>query len=121
MRIRTLMISAVALLLALIPKVYATDEVNVLEFPNRLGEMLGIPLFAAQLLASTILLALFLFPTLLLTKNILAHLSIGLMVFGFCVAIGWLPVWIFIIFCLFLGLMYAEILADAFGTGGGAR
>ena len=99
------------LILALtIQTVYAdADDVNVLDFPKQLSERLTIPLFAAQILASLIIMSFFLLPTLLLTRgqSVFAPLVIGIGSVGFCVAIGWFPVWLFVLICMLIALMYA--------------
>jgi len=98
--------------LLLIYPVHATEEVDLTDFPKQLSKRLNIPLFAAQLLTSGLFLALFLFPTLLLTKNVLAHLMIGLIIMGFCVAMGWLHYWFILVTMVVVALMFSGKVRD---------
>lgn len=84
--------------------------VDLSTFPQELATFLNIPVFASQLLTSTIILCFTLFPTLMLTRarnQTISVLLVGLTTMGFLIAVGWLPVWIFAIVCLFAGLLYA--------------
>jgi len=101
--------------LLLIYPVDATgEEVDLADFPKQLSERLNIPLFAAQILTSGLFLALFLFPTLMLTKNVFAHLMIGFTILSFCVAMGWLPVFLMIMFVLVVVAMMAGKIKEVF-------
>jgi len=113
-------------LLAFILPAYASDdEVNMMDLPKYLSEKLGLPTsgdyFAGKILAGIIVLMMFLLPSLVISRRPYAQIFAGLTGLAFTVALGWMPVWIFVIICLILGLMYAQILADAFGRvrGGG--
>jgi len=105
--------------LLLIYPVHATEEVDLADFPKQLSKKLNIPLFAAQLLTSGLFLALFLFPVFILTKNILAHLMIGFIIMGFCIAMGWLPYWFFLIIIMIVALMYSGKMRDWISGGVG--
>jgi len=96
----------------LIYPAYASEEVDLADFPKQLSKKLNIPLFAAQLLTSGLFLALFLFPTLLLTKNVLAHLMIGLIIMGFCIAMGWLHYWFILVTLVVVALMFSGKVRD---------
>jgi len=98
----------------LIYPVHATEEVDLADFPNQLSKRLNIPLFAAQILTSGLFLALFLFPTLMLTKNVFAHLMVGFTILSFCVAMGWLPVFLMIMFVLVVVAMMAGKIKEVF-------
>jgi len=112
-------------LLVMIPNVYATeddDTVNLSEFPLKLSEMMTIPLFAAELLASSIILALFLLPTVFACSQFkkdvaLPTIFMGFGALGFNIAMGWLPYWFLIVVALLVALLFA---ADMKGwiTGG---
>jgi hypothetical protein len=82
------------------------DKVVFSEFATRLGLALGIGEFAGGLLATSLVMALFLFPTLILVKGkanqLYAILFVGFSVMGVCVTIGWLPYWIFLIIILII-------------------
>jgi len=116
-----MLLFAVLLLVSLIlvPNVYATDDVDLDEFDDYLAEKLNIALFPAQLLASAIILAVCLFPTLLLTRNILAHLMMGLIAMGICIALGFLPYWLLLIICMITALMFSGKIRD--WVSGGSR
>lgn len=101
-------------LLVLIPNVYAADDdaVNLSEFPLRVSEMMTIPLFAAQLLSSSIILCLFLLPTVFacskFNKDVtIPSLFVGIGALGFCIAMGWLPYWFLLVLCLLVALIFA--------------
>jgi len=88
--------------LALIPTVYADDPVNLSDLPQQLATQLTIPLFAGQILASSIILALFLLPTVFACSKfgkdvIFPSLFMGFLSLSFCIAVGWLPTWILLI------------------------
>jgi len=92
------------------------ENVNLSDFPAQLAEKLNIGLFPAQILASAIILGIFLFPTLLLTKgrNLAAALFVGLTALGFCTAIGWLPVFILLLLVLLTALLSGKKLMEIF-------
>jgi len=92
----------------------SSDTVNLQNFPQQLATALGVSLFVAQILASTILLCLVLFPSIMVAGYfggsgavLYAILIVGLPVSGVCVGLGWLPVWIFLVTCLLIALMFA--------------
>lgn len=110
------------LVLGFVPSVYAQDEdIDVSALPQELSERLNIPLFAAELLMSGIFLALFLFPTLLLTRNYMAHLVMGLTTMGFCIAMGWLPIWILLVIVIMIAMLFSGKIREWItgGLGGG--
>ena len=91
--------------------VYALEDEDVVDFsqiPAKIAEALNIPLFPAQLITSCILMSIFLFPTLLLTRNAMAHLSVIVMTMGVCIALTWLPTWFLFIFCLLTALLFGS-------------
>lgn len=97
------------------PSPPSSDVVNLAMFPNQLALNLGVSLFVGQLLASTILLCLFLFPTMMIAgyfgrsgSVFPAILIVGLSIMGVCVALTWLPVWVFAIVALLIGLLFAD-------------
>jgi len=90
-----------------------SEAINLMDFPTQLATQLGIPTFAGQILASSIILALFMFPTLFLTRNFKIPASLSILIMGFismslCVALGWLPIWTFMIISLVIALLYAK-------------
>jgi hypothetical protein len=109
------------ILFSLCISVYAIEDddvVDISKLPNKIAEALHAPLFAGQILASAIPFGLICFPPFLLTKNSMAHVSAIILSLSFSIAIGWLPVWIFLILCLLIGLMFAGQMRD-FITGRG--
>jgi len=111
---------------AVTPNVYATEEdeaVNLSEFPVKLSELMTIPLFAAQLLASSIVLALFLLPTVFacskFSKDVtIPALLVGFGALGFCIAMGWLPYWFLLVLALVVALLFAGSMRDWIGGKG---
>lgn len=125
MNTKTILILTFILTLSFIPQVYADEEnVNLMDLPKQLSERLGLPTsgdyFAGKLLASMILLIIFLFPTLFLCARfnkdvVFPAIFVGLTVLGFCVALGWFPVWSFVLIILLVAIIYANTLANIFG------
>ena len=105
---KLLILSFFLLSLALVLPVYAEGEISLTDLPTKLAEQLDISLFAGQILASGIMLMLFLLPTLVMTKNQLAPLFAGLVALGITIALGWLPVYLFAILTLLIALMFAN-------------
>lgn len=95
----------------LIHVVYGADyDFDLPSVPQQLANRMGMSLFAGQILMSVITISLFTLPVLFLTKgkNIMVSLVIGILAMGFCVAIGWLGVWILLVVILFIGLLFAS-------------
>lgn len=87
------------------------EPVDISQFPTQLAEALNISLFGAQLLASSITMLIFLLPIILIARKKDAALITtltGFSVLGFLVAVGWLPVWNFVIILLLIGLMFSN-------------
>lgn len=93
-----------------------SEGVNLTEFPQGLATQLGIDLFPAQILASIIFLSLVMLPVLLFTKgkNMAATIIFGLGSLGFCVALGWCPIWIFTIITLTLAFLFGKNIIGVF-------
>jgi len=108
----------ILLVLTHIPFVYAPDGIDLSEIPQRLADSMNVPLLAGQLLASALILAMFLFPTLLLTNKYnsqsVAVLIMGVSVMGFLIAVSWLPYWFLLIIVLIVALMYSGKMRDFF-------
>ena len=107
-----------------IPIVYAADEdvVNLPDFPQKLCDALGMPanLFAGRLLASSIVLALFLLPTVFACSRfnkdvVIPSLFVGVMSLSFCIALEWLPVWIFVLVAFLIALMFSDKITGVIG------
>ena len=90
------------------------DVVDISKLPNKLAEALNMPLFAGQILASAIPFCLICFPTFLLTKNSIAHISSIILMLSLTVAFGWMPYWILLLLALIIAFMYANQLKGVF-------
>lgn len=91
--------------------------VDLSTFAQALSTALGIDLFPAQILCTTIIMVLALGPTLLLTRNKIAHLMVGFLVLSFCVAMAWLPVWIFAMVVLLISFLFGSQVLGALKHG----
>lgn len=98
---------------------YAEGEVDLSKFPERLSEMLGINEFAGELLASTLLMALFLFPAMMLARGKVSQeyviLFVGFSVMGISIALGWLPYFMLLIIVMLVALLYAGKMREWIG------
>lgn len=93
-----------------------TEDVDISQFPSKLAEALNIPLFAGQLMASGLIMAFFLLPTLVLTrgKNVIAVIFMGFMAMSICIALTWLPYWILIVISLLIAWLYSGKISERF-------
>lgn len=113
-------------LLVMIPNVYAVeddDTVNLSEFPLKLSEMMTIPLFAAELLASSIILTLFVLPVVFACSKFgkdvtIPALLVGFGALGFNIAMGWLPYWFLLVLALLVALLFAGSMRGWIGGKG---
>jgi hypothetical protein len=87
-----------------------SETVNLTGFPQYLADALGTNLFAGQILASLIVMMLFIIPLAILTKgrNWAILVIAGLGSLGFCTAMLWFPVWMMAIICLLIAVLWAE-------------
>jgi hypothetical protein len=104
-------------LISSIPSVYAAEDdgVNFMDFPQYLSEAIGIPVFAAQLLISTILLFAVLLPCAIWAKSSLVAIIVGFSMMGILVALQWLPYWFLLLIALIVALIYAKELKGSVG------
>jgi len=110
------------LILTLITPIQANTEINFSNIPTQLSEQLGIPIFAGQILASSILMFIPLLCISLLARGRhkhawVAEMFTGFMFLSFSVALGWCPYWLLIILTLLVALMFAGQMRDLI-TGG---
>lgn len=93
--------------LSLIAPCYASngEGVDMMDFPQKLSDALGIPVLASQLLISAIFLFAFLLPC--ASKNPLVPLMIGLPLMGFLIAMNWLPFWLMLLVVMIVAILYA--------------
>lgn len=120
----TWVLLVLACLLLFVSPVFAasSDVVNLQNFPQQLATALGVPLFVSGILASVILLCFILFPAIMLAGYfggrssggavLYIILVIGLPISGACVGLGWLPVWLFAILALVVGLLFASKITE---------
>lgn len=101
-------------------KLFAAD-IDLDQIPQRLGDALGIETFPAGILATLILLMVFLIPIIIIArKNVtMAILIVGFSVLGFCTAVGWFPVYILAIISFIIALMFADKVTAKIGGKGG--
>jgi len=92
--------------------VKAEADIDFSAIPANLADKMGIPLFAGQLLCSTILILIFILPTALIARkknaSPIAELALGVCSMGVCVALGWLPFGLLLIVCVITALMYSS-------------
>lgn len=94
----------------------------MLEIPEALADRLGISTFAGGIIATAILLMIFILPTALISRKkntgFIAELVMGFVGLGIAVAIGWCPYWVLFMIGLFVALMFAGAMRSWI-TGGG--
>ena len=105
-------------LISSIPFVYAAegDGVNFMDFPKYLSNAIGIPVFASQLLISTILLFACLLPCAIWAKSSLVSIIVGFSLMGILVALQWLPYWFLLLIALIVALIYVKELKGSVGS-----
>lgn len=107
--------------LMLIMPVYAETEVNLLALHEALGERLGVGTFAGGLIASAILLMMGILPVALINRSRkggggpIAELFLGMVILGVCVAITWFPLWIFVLLCFLVALLFSDKITGLMG------
>ena len=103
----------------MIAPAFAQTDIDLSEFGTSLGEKLGIGAFAGGLLMGLIFEAVILFPLTMISRRkgsgYMAEMIFGLGVFGLNIAMGWWPVWMIIILCFLIALLFGKDIADAVG------
>jgi len=103
------------------------EEVDLTSLPQMLTEALGLPdtadYFAGKLLTTALMLSLFMIPTLFACNKfrrepLLPSIFVGMLVFGFCIAMDWLDYWFLLIICLVVALMFAGKMREWIGGRG---
>ena len=117
------------LFLMVIPLCHAIDEdqvVNLGDFPTKLADALGVSAFVGGLIASLILMSLFLFPSIMLAGYfggsgavLYTIIFVGLGSTVVCTALGWLPYWILILAGLIVALLFAGSIRNMISGKGG--
>jgi len=108
------MLISLSALALLITPVHATESVDLAAVPQQLATALGVNLFVGQLISSLLFMALFLFPGMLIAgfyggegAVLYTVIILGLSTSGVCMALGWLPLWLYLVLCLLIALMFA--------------
>jgi len=96
-------------MLLAIPQAHAEEpDVDIIYIPQQLSDHLNIPLFASEILISLLVLVSIALPLSLLKAKGLLIMIIMFPTLGFLIALGFLPVWLFLMTILLTGLMYAD-------------
>ena len=105
------------LLILVITPVHAARSFDITEIPVLIDEQFGCGEFIGGLLASLALLSIVMLPLMYLTKGKAygIYIIFGLSVLGVLVALGWAPVWLYIIIILALAIGFGRKLADLLG------
>lgn len=94
--------------------VYAEEEpdVDIMGLPGQLAARLGVSVFVAEIILSSLaLISVGLTLSVLKAKGLLI-LIVTFPVMGILIAVGWLPWWIFLLLTLLVCFMYADKLKD---------
>lgn len=91
-----------------------SGNINLLEIPQWFGEKLGITTWQAGILASLIVLAIPMFPLVILKrgKGMLFELILGIGLLCFLTAIGWFPIYAIILIILAIAGLNAKAIRD---------
>lgn len=110
------------IVLTFVNPVNAESDVDFANIPQNLADKLNIPLFASQILASGIILLMFLLPLTIIARGkragYIPELATTLVILGFCIAIEWLPYWFLLILAMLVALMFSGKMRDLI-TGSG--
>ena len=93
------------------------------DLPQSIADNLGVSVIAAQLLLTLIVVLAAILPVVVLAPtNRIAALITGLAALSFCLAVGWLPAEVFILFILVITFIVAGLFRDMItGRGGGEK
>lgn len=83
-------------------------DVNLTLLPSQLASAWGIDVLAAGLFMSTLLIFAFLMPIMISKKSGLILLIVGFTLASFCIAVGWLPLWIMLLVTFLVAAIYAS-------------
>jgi len=100
---------------------YAREEISLMDIPELLGEAFGVSTFAGGLIASLIFSVMVLLPSGMLIRGRHASLVMiieGLGVFAICIAIAWLPLFLIIVLCMIIALLFSGNVRDWLSGGG---
>jgi len=104
----------------IIPCVYAQNDeaVDLMQFPQKLADQLMMPLFAGQILATSIVTALFcMIP--IFARNPMGTVIMGILAFSLCLALGWLPTFLMVLLVLMVVILLGAKMRDWVGGKGG--
>jgi len=123
MKVQTKILAFLMLLSAFtfIPCVYANDDegFDLALVPNMLADYLHIDLFASHTLIAVIALCMTMFPTLVLTRNPIAHAIMGIATLSCLLALGWVPPFVLVIVVLMVVVLLGGKMRDWVGGPGG--
>lgn len=110
-------------------RVQANDNgykgIDIPAIPQGIADGLNIDLFSARLICSTIAILLVLIPMSMIVKSKygswIPECAVTLVMMALCISLGWLPVWIFLVFCMLIGLMFAVRMRKVITGGGGGE
>lgn len=90
------------------------DQINMTDFPEQLGQALGIGTTAGGILCSIIFIFMWLVPLNIFIRSdrVIPNLIVGLGTMGFCVAVEWLHYFILLIICLIISAIYSGKIRD---------
>jgi len=85
----------------------ASENFNVQDLPKLVAERLVISEFAAGILCSVVFVALWVLPVLLFSRKSIPGVVTGVLSMCFCVAVGWMPVWVLLLVSLTISAMFS--------------
>jgi len=93
------------------------EGINLTGFPEQLAEATKMSLFASQILCSVIFCFTWLIALNATEKGsgLIPNLIVGIGCLCFCVAIGWLGVWVLILVCLMIASLWSGRIAEFLG------
>lgn len=109
---------ALAFLIPNVALVYGEDEgtdLDLSNFPEALADKFNISVFAGGILASVLLMVMFMMPVALWSRTIIPPLFVGVLTLGFAIGVGWLDYWFLLVLCLMVALMFASKIRTVIG------
>jgi hypothetical protein len=106
-------------LLAQPPVSPPAQGISLFDIPARIALALGVTAFIGGIIASIAVFMFVVLPFVIFTTNIYAILASIVLSLGLCVALGWLPAFMWITVIVFIGLLFAMSVRNLFTRGGG--
>lgn len=114
MRYLAIPLISLLFLFTVIPLCYAgDDDIDLAGMKTHLAEKFHIDEFSAGLLLTAFVYMMFILPIVVYSRKMLPSLTIGLLILGFCVAIGWTPYFILILLILLIGGLWTKEIKEA--------